>query len=108
MKNSRSAVWYGAGSLLLGSATVALLRLAGTARQCGPICVEIVDFASLPSLLIARIFYPEGVHTGSGAAKWGVVFLVAGVLFSTSVWFGLLWLVTRRSRRGVSKGSGSR
>jgi hypothetical protein len=49
-------------------------------------------------LLIARIFYLEGVHTGGGAPSWGVIFLGADVLFYAVGWFGLLSWIARRRR----------
>ena len=99
MKKLNGLTWCGIGGSLLGLLTAGLIGFAGTWHQCGPVCVEITDIASVPAFLIARIFYPEVVHTGHGRSEWGVVFLAAGALFYAAVWFIILWLVTRRRRR---------
>lgn len=84
-------------SLLLGGLTVGVISFCATKLPYSPLRDEITDAASLPGMLIARIFYPEGVHTGGGSPSWGIVFLGAGVLFYAIVWFGLLsWMARRR------------
>lgn len=99
MKRSTSLIWCGVGSLLLGLLTAGLIGFAENSHHCSPRCIEIADIASIPAFLIARIFFPEGVHTGRGAPEWGAVFLVAGVLFYTGLWFVIICLLTRRRRR---------
>jgi|SRR5579864_1849263 len=98
--NKRIILWRAVGGLLLGALTVGIIGLAGTRLPYSSIRDEITDAASLPALLIARVFYPEGVHTGGGAPRWGLVFLGAGVLFYALIWFGILSWLTRRSRHG--------
>jgi len=59
----------------------------------------ISDAVALPGLLIARIFYPAGVHTAGGAPEWGAVFLVSSVLFYSLLWFAVLTLANLPRRR---------
>lgn len=51
---------------------------------------DLTDTLSLPGAFIAFLFYPEGVHTGRGAASWGWTVLVGNWLFYALVWFILL------------------
>ncbi|MDQ2842805.1 MAG: hypothetical protein M3Y72_17550 [Acidobacteriota bacterium] len=95
----RTLLWCAGSGLLLDALTVGIIGLAGSKLPYSPLRDEITDAASLPAMLIARIFYPEGVHTGGGAPTWGIAFLGAGVLFYAVVWFGILSLITRRSRQ---------
>jgi hypothetical protein len=89
--------------LILGALTVGLISFCATKLPYSPIRDQITDAASVPATLIAQIVYPEGVHTGKGAPRWGLVFLCAGVLFYTVVWFGILSLpfsIRSRSKAG--------
>jgi hypothetical protein len=54
---------------------------------------RITDALSLPGGLIARVFYPAGVHTGSGAPNWGIVAAWSNVLFYLVLWFLVLSLL---------------
>ena len=85
---------------LLGGLTVGLISFCATKLPYSPVRDEITDAASLPGMLIARIFYPEGVHTGNGAPSWGYVFLGASVLFYATLWFAVLSFVARRRNHG--------
>ena len=54
---------------------------------------RITDALSLPGALIASVFYPEGVHTGSGAPNWGVVAAESNLGFYLLLWFIILSLL---------------
>lgn len=62
------------------------------------------DFLALPGALIAGIFYPAGVHTGSGSPGWAGLALASNILFYALLWFGILTGV--RSPRRRQKRSG--
>jgi hypothetical protein len=85
-------------SMLLGIGTLLLISLSNElpfshARDA------ITDALSLPGGLIAAIFYPEGVHTGSGTAAWAWVAIAANAAFYTLVWFVLIKIfLGRRSK----------
>ena len=95
--------------LVLGALTVGLISFCATKLPYSPTRDHITDAASVPALLLARIVYPEGVHTGKGAPRWGIVFLCSGVLFYTIVWFGILSLgiCIRGRSRAASTAKGS-
>jgi len=56
-------------SLVLGFATCELIGAINYLPHST--ASQIKDALSYPGALIAWPFYPEGVHTGSGAAYWG-------------------------------------
>ena len=58
-----------------------------------PTLVRITDTLTLPGGLIARVFYPAGVHTGSGAPNWGIVAAWSNVIFYLMLWFLILSLL---------------
>jgi flagellar biogenesis protein FliO len=55
----------------------------------------VTDTLSLPGGILASIFYPEGVHTGGGAATWPIVALAGNLLCYTVFWLFLLWVVVK-------------
>lgn len=90
-------------SLLLGGVSVACVAIAEKWLPYSSVRDDITDAASFPGFLIARIFYPEGVHTGGGAPDWGIVFLCSNVLFYALFWFAILTMVSvSRARRMAS------
>jgi hypothetical protein len=91
--------WRISTSVLLGGVTVAIISLAATKLPYSPILSDITDAASLPAMLVARIFYPEGVHTGGGAPSWGIVFMGCNILFYVLAWFAVLSLIRYRKGR---------
>jgi hypothetical protein len=86
--------------LFLGGLTVGLISFCATKLPYSPVRVEITDAASLPGMLIAQIFYPEGVHTGKGAPSWGYVFVGASVLFYAVLWFAVLTWIAHKKNHG--------
>jgi len=89
--------WRLVGSIVLGGVTWGALYLVATKLQSSRIGNNITDYGSLPAYLIAKIFYPEGVHTGHGVSYFGYVLLGSGILFYTVVWFLILSWVNRRA-----------
>jgi hypothetical protein len=77
-------------SLLLAGLTVAGAGFAERWLPYSPLRDNVTDAISFPGFLIARIFYPEGVHTGSGAPKWGIVFLCSSFVFYSLLWIAIL------------------
>ena len=59
----------------------------------------VTDGLAMPGGLLASIFYPEGVHTGGGAATWAAVAIVGNLFFYILVWI-LLLLLWERIRQG--------
>ena len=45
------------------------------------------DAVSLPGAVIASVFYPEGIHTGSGASGWVYTVVVANFLVYAALWY---------------------
>jgi uncharacterized membrane protein len=74
------------------------LALVETELPHSRILDNIVEAAFLPALLIAGIFYPEGVHTSRGAPYFGYVLLGFFILFYMLVWFVILSWLNRRRR----------
>jgi hypothetical protein len=90
-------------SLLLGAITVACVAVAEKWLPYSSVRDNITDAVSFPGFLIARIFYPEGVHTGGGAPNWGTVFLCSNVIFYGLLWFIILTFAnSARARRMAS------
>ncbi len=89
-------------SALLALVSVGLLTLIERVIPYSPLRDRITDFASAPAFLIARLFYPEGVHTGAGSPHWGLVFLGADVGVYWVGWFIALLVRFRMSRRQVT------
>jgi hypothetical protein len=87
-------------SVVLGCLSVGVIAAVGYFVPYSAVRTLFTDVASFPAFLIARIFYPEGVHTGAGVPTWGFVFFIANVLVYSVVWWlvltGLAW--TRRVR----------
>jgi hypothetical protein len=100
MKVSISSVGQACISVVLGystcSAITAIDNLPPTSARG-----TITDYLSFPGGIIAWLFYPEGVHTGSGAPRWGLVVHLGNVLFYSCLWFVALlsirkWRFARR------------
>jgi len=91
--------------LVFGAASVGLISFCATRLPYSHARDEITDALSVPAVLIAQTVYPEGVHTGKGAPRWGIVFLCSGVLFYAVVWFVVLSLLTRKKRCPASTAS---
>jgi|ERR1700735_170178 len=103
MKTSVGAASRAFFSLLLGCVSVACVAIAQKCLPYSSVRDNIIDAASFPGFLIARIFYPEGVHTGVGAPKWSIVFLCSNILFYGLLWFVILTMVSvSRGRRVAS------
>jgi hypothetical protein len=63
---------------------------------------SVSDALSLPGGLIAWLFYPAGVHTGSGAPQWATLALVGNFLFYVLLWMIVLTLIQRQRRSDAS------
>jgi len=83
------------------------LALGDTKLPHSRILDNIIEAALLPALVIAGIFYPEGVHTGRGVPYFGYVLLGFCILFYTMVWFVILSWLNRRGRDLDAKRSDS-
>jgi len=86
-------------SILLGALTVLTISSAEKNLPYSSIREAIVGAASLPAIVIVRIWLPAGVHTGGGVAYWGLAFLFTDVCFYAMVWFVLLWFIARIRNR---------
>lgn len=53
---------------------------------------RVVDALTIPGGSLAGIFYPQGVHTGSGASKFVYFVLAGNFLFYLSVWYAFIWI----------------
>ena len=56
------------------------------------------DALSLPGALLSAPFFPQGVHSSTGAAYWPIVVVLGNVLFYAAIWLAVLALI-RRFRR---------
>jgi hypothetical protein len=66
---------------------------------------QVSDALAIPGGFVAAIFYPQGVHTGSGAAAWGLVAYAANVAFYSVAWFVVLVLLSKwQTRNRVALG----
>lgn len=87
---------------ILLSALFAVLTLAiawGVSRLPYSVLRDrVTDFLSWPGGLVAQIFYPAGVHTGTGSSEWGRLVFWANVSFYVVFWFVVLTVLGGRSR----------
>jgi hypothetical protein len=77
-------------SLFLAVLTVAAAACAERWLPYSPLRDRVTGAIALPGFLIARLFYPAGLHTGNGAPNWGIVFLCSNLLFYSLVWLAIL------------------
>jgi hypothetical protein len=89
-------------SLLLSGLTIGSVGFAERRLPYSSARDNVTDAISFPGFLIARIFYPEGVHTGRGAPDWGVVFLCSNLFFYALVWLAILAAANVPKTRGVA------
>lgn len=66
---------------------------------------HITDALSLPAFLVVRMFYPEGVHSGSGAPSWGTAFLISNIIVYSLLWWLILEVFLRLRAGRSSKNS---
>lgn len=92
-----------AGRVLLSAlaAVVTLTLTWGISRfPYSTIRDRVTDILAWPGGLVAQIFYPAGVHTGSGSPGWGGLVLWANVAFYFLFWFCVLTILSRRAQSG--------
>jgi hypothetical protein len=77
-------------SLFLAVLTVAAPACAERWLPYSSLRDSVTDAIALPGFLIARIFYPAGVHTGHGAPNWAIVFLCSNFIFYSLLWLAIL------------------
>ena len=59
---------------------------------------HVLDALTIPGGFLAGIFYPQGVHTGSGTSQFVYFVLVGNFLFYLGVWYLLIWISSRALR----------
>jgi hypothetical protein len=87
--------------VVLKRAILSLLLTVGTMAAIGsinrlpysPLRDYVTDAFSLPGGLIARVFYPAGIHTDHGAPNWGYVAAWSNVVFYIALWYVILLLL---------------
>jgi hypothetical protein len=90
-------------SVALGLAT--FFELAGISNSLPYDMVGwLTDALSLPGLVVGRLLYPAGVHTGGGAPYWGWVFLASSTAFYGVLWYVVLGVADSRRRRQAPGG----
>lgn len=86
-------------SLGLGYLSGELLGLALSHLPYSEARDRLRDLATLPGGWFGGLFYPEGVHTGSGAPQFLVLAYLTNIATYSLVWF-LILVWVRRWRRG--------
>jgi hypothetical protein len=83
-------------SVLLSGICLGGFRLFDRFLPRGAAALGIADVLAMPGFWLARIFYPDGVHTGGNAPyRWVVVLIGSLVIFYSLVWFLILSLLNR-------------
>lgn len=101
----REALKRVALSLAAGAATVAVIGcLAFLPYSKGRDLAS--DVLSAPGSTIAGLFYPEGLHTGSGSPGWATLAYTSNVLCYTLLWFAALRMFRRRRLDGSGRPTG--
>ena len=85
-------------SLVAGTATVGLVHALTLFPYSAP-RDAVSDVLSMPGAFVAGIFYPAGVHTGTGAPAWATMAFAGNLLFYASLWFVTLAIFQSRRRR---------
>lgn len=80
-------------ALLFGITMSSLIGVAGSRLPYSEARDAITDALTLPGGLIARVMYPAGVHTGSGAPNWGLVAGTANLAVYILFWYILLQVI---------------
>ena len=62
------------------------------------------DVLRLPGGLLSAPFFPQGIHSSTGAAYWPIVAFLGNLLFYSAIWFAVLTLLRRiRERQQPSR-----
>ena len=61
---------------------------------------ELLDAFGAPGAVLIAAFYPEGLHTDSGSAFWGVLVVVLNLTIYMLPWYVLLLLMRYFRRSG--------
>lgn len=94
--------WRLVVSIILGGMSMGVIILAATKLPPTRIIDEIAEVAGLPALWIGAIFFPEGIHTGSGAPYFIYVSIGGGIFFYAVMWFVILSWLSSRVRRSAT------
>lgn len=62
--------------------------------------VDAVEFLAFPGTFLASIFYPQGLHTGSGAPMWAFWVVAFNTAVYSCLWCVILIRVSARAPRG--------
>lgn len=75
---------------------ISLFAVGGMSRMDdSAVAVRMADLLSLPGAVIASIFFPEGLHTGGGAAAWAWTVVASNFFFYAIVWMVLIKIVRK-------------
>ena len=91
---ARDALLSIVASLLTGYTVLAIDRL-----PYSPTRDNISDALRMPGGYIAGLFYPQGIHTGSGSPHWADVVIAGNLAFYAIIWFVFIRTALRLSRR---------
>ena len=82
-------------SLLLGYVTCELIGAIKYLPH-SEVRNAITDALSYPGGLFSAPFFPQGLHSATGAEYWPVVAFLGNLLFYAALWFGVLTILKRR------------
>src|SRR6267378_3695583 len=57
------------------------------------------DVLRLPGALLSAPFFPQGIHSSTGAAYWPIVAFLGNLLFYSAIWFFLFNFLRRLRER---------
>lgn len=79
----KSIAW----SLSLVASTVILIGLIETSLPYSPLRDRITDTLEIPALWILSLFFPQGIHTGSGVRYWAYYAFATNLGVYTLFWY---------------------
>lgn len=82
-------------AIVLGILTSLVVGLAEGYLPYSEAKTWVIDALTVPGALIAGIAYPQGIHSGSGAALWPFVVVAANLGVYIAFWFLCLRVLHR-------------
>lgn len=75
--------------------TMGSISLVGTYFDESRLVRSVLEVLVFPGLLFGNVFFPQGIHTGTGSTMYIYFFLLGNFIFYSLIWF-LVYEICRR------------